>query len=169
MPERKITELYQEIKNIHSDSKEYSQFLEAMEELNTEMTALMKPDENGWKMLDKERFASLTEKYRVTGELMEVYLFRTQKTADPNELALREKVTMLGALLAADTAVLRKYRPQTEHELKSLPTLLEESRIPVMDQRSQKSHSVGGAQSSRFPMTVIGPDGRPLPGFPGSA
>ena len=163
MPDLK--QLYDEIKVSASTSEHYAPFLEAMAELNTEMTALMEVDETGWKLLNKERFKSLSEKYRTAGALLEQYLHFTRKTTDPNEIALREKCKLLSTLLSADMAALRTYRPQSAAEYKSLPTLLEESRIPVMDQGSTKIKSVGGAQSSRFPMTIIGSDGELLPGM----
>ena len=163
--DREISKIYEEIKNSQSASEHYIPFLEAMEKLNTEMKGLMKADENGWKLLDKDRFKSLSEKYRDAGGFLEQYLYRSRNITDPNELALREKCKRLSALMSADATVLRQYRPKTAKEYKSLPTLLEESRIPVMDQGSQKIKSVGGAQSSRFPMTIIGPNGELLPGM----
>ena len=165
MPNKTIHELYEEIKGTKSKSKDYEDFLKPMTLLDQEMSALMKADENGWKLLDKERYDSLLRKYRVAGNNLEVYLSDTKDTTDPDELALREKVKMLGDLMAADTNALRHYGSQPQRELKSLPTILEEARVPVMDQGSKKIKSVGGAQSSRIPMTIIGPDGKPLAGM----
>lgn len=158
-------ELYGVIRQSRSVSPDYQKYLEAMEALNREMKALMEPDEKGWKLLNQERMETLAKRYRDAGGLAEVYLYSTRETKDPAELQLREKVLALQALMAEDTAALRRYNPRNEREMKSLPTILEESRIPVMDQGSAQIQSVGGAQSSRFPMTIIGPDGKPMPGM----
>ena len=158
-------ELYGVIKQSRSVSPDYQKYLEAMEALNREMKALMEPDEKGWKLLNQERMERLARCYRQAGSCAEVYLHKTRDTEDPAELQLREKVLALQALMAEDTAALRRYNPRSEREMKSLPTILEESRIPVMDQGSKQIKSVGGAQSSRIPMTIIGPDGKPMPGM----
>ena len=160
-----IRELYGELKQGVSASKDYAEYLKALGELDREMAALMEPDEHGWKMLDARRMEALAKKYRMAGMLAEVYLQNTRDSKDPAEQQLRSKVRKVSELMAADTAALRRYNPKSERELKSLPTVLEEARIPVMDQSSKVIKSVGGAQSSRFPMTIIGPDGKPMPGM----
>ena len=158
-------ELYGVIRQSRSVSPDYQKYLEAMEALNREMKALMEPDEKGWKLLNQERMERLARCYRQAGSCAEVYLHKTRDTEDPGERQLLEKVRELQALMAEDTAALRRYNPRSEREMKSLPTILEESRIPVMDQGSKQIKSVGGAQSSRIPMTIIGPDGKPMPGM----
>ncbi len=160
-----ITELYNELRQKQSVSEDYKRYLDAMEKLNDEITALMEPDENGWKMLDSERMNRLAKLYKMAGAQAEIYLYNTRETKDPAEQQLQEKVRALQAIMAADTAAFRHYNPKSPEELKSLPTILEESRIPVMDQGSKQIKSVGGAQSSRFPMTIIGPDGNPMSGM----
>lgn len=160
-----ITELYNELRQKQSVSEDYKRYLDAMEKLNDEITALMEPDEKGWKMLDNERMNRLAKLYKMAGAQAEIYLYNTRETKDPAEQQLQEKVRALQAIMAADTAAFRHYNPKSPEELKSLPTILEESRIPVMDQGSKQIKSVGGAQSSRFPMTIIGPDGKPMPGM----
>ena len=166
MPNREINDLYQEIKNTQSGSAQYAAFLEAMEGLDTEMTDLMEPDENGWKMLDQERHQSLLNKYRDAGSKLELYLSNTENTQDQAELELREKAKKLAELIASDTAVLRHNTPgKNELKLKSLPTLLEESRVPVMDQGNTLIKSVSGAQSNRLPMTIVGPNREAMPGM----
>ena len=160
-----ITELYNELRLKQSISEYYKRYLDAMEKLNDEITALMEPDENGWKMLDNERMNRLAQLYKMAGAQAEIYLYHTRETKDPAEQQLQEKVRALQAIMAADTAAFRHYNPKSPEELKSLPTILEESRIPVMDQGSKQIKSVGGAQSSRIPMTIIGPDGQPMPGM----
>lgn len=160
-----IEELYNELKQGQSGSKDYAEYLAAMENLNREMTELTTPGETGWKMLDRGRMETLARLYRKAGEAAEVYLFGTREAKSPAEQQLRNKVLQLQELMAADTAALRHYNPKTRRELKSLPTILEESRIPVMDQGSKKIKAVGGAQSSRIPMTIIGPDGKPMSGM----
>lgn len=160
-----ITELYNELRQKQSVSEDYKRYLDAMEKLNDEITALMEPDENGWKMLDNERMNRLAQLYKMAGAQAEIYLYNTRETKDPAEQQLQEKVRALQAIMAADTAAFRHYNPKSPEELKSLPTILEESRIPVMDQGSKQIKSVGGAQSSRFPMTIIGPDGNPMSGM----
>ena len=47
MPSEKIRELYNELKDVASERKEYAEFLSAMESLNTETEQLMEPDEEG--------------------------------------------------------------------------------------------------------------------------
>ena len=158
-------ELYGVIRQSRSVSPDYQKYLEAMDALNREMKALMEPDEKGWKLLNQERMERLAQCYRQAGSCAEVYLHKTRDTEDPGERQLLEKVRELQALMAEDTAALRRYNPRSEREMKSLPTILEESRIPVMDQGSKQIKSVGGAQSSRIPMTIIGPDGKPMPGM----
>lgn len=165
MPNNKIDALYREIKDQQSVSESYAPFLAAMDALNEEMTELMKPDKDGWKMLDNERFQSLTDKYRASGLALEAYLTQTEQSTDPNETELREKVKKLGELIAADMAVMQQYRPKNEKEQKSLPTLLEEARIPILDQGSQLIKSVSGSQSDRLPMTIVGPNGEALDGM----
>lgn len=160
-----ITELYNELRQKQSVSEEYKRYLDAMKKLNDEITALMEPDEKGWKMLDNERMNRLAKLYKMAGAQAEIYLYHTRETKDPAEQQLQEKVRALQAIMAADTAAFRHYNPKSPEELKSLPTILEESRIPVMDQGSKQIKSVGGAQSSRIPMTIIGPDGQPMPGM----
>ena len=164
-PRREMDAAYEEVKKSQSKSDDFAPFLQAMKDLDEEMEELMVPDENGWKMLDKDRLSSLAEKYRMAGSYLEVYLYHTEKTTDPEELETREKAKKLSELLAADTSALRRYSLESDGQLKSLPTLIEEARIPVMDQGSKVIKSVGGAQSSRFPMTIIGPDGKPMAGI----
>ena len=118
MPKRELDIAYEEVKNSQSASEHYAPFLQAMEELNTEMEQLMQPDENGWKMLDRERLKSLGEKYRMAGGHLEVYLYHTEKTTDPAELETREKVKKLGELLAADMNALRHYSLDTGGQLR---------------------------------------------------
>ena len=165
MPDNNISRLYREIKEKQSVSAHYAPFLQAMEALDAEMSGLMEADEHGWKLLDAERYRSLTDKYRTAGTSLEEYMKQTEKSTDPAEIELRKKVALLGELMAADTAVLHHYRPKTEKEQKSLPTLLEEARIPVLDQGSKVIRSVHGCQSNRMPMTIIGPDGQPMDGM----
>ena len=71
MPQEQMQELYKELKNAQSTSEYYAPFLEAMKTLDTEMKSLMEPDENGWKLLDPERFRSFSEKYRDAGIKLE--------------------------------------------------------------------------------------------------
>ncbi|MBQ7058889.1 MAG: hypothetical protein IJM83_06270 [Firmicutes bacterium] len=164
MPQEQMQELYKELKNAQSTSEYYAPFLEAMKTLDTEMKSLMEPDENGWKLLDPERFRSFSEKYRDAGIKLEQYLGRTANTTDPAERETREKANKLAALMAQDAAVFRHYDPRNPDTQRSLPSLLEESRNPVVDISTAKIQSVGGAQSSRMPMTIIGPNGEALPG-----
>ena len=164
MPDNNIQELYQELKASQSTSQNYAPFLQSMETLDSEMKALMEPDENGWKLLTPERFKSFSEKYRDAGIKLEQYLAGTASTQDPAERLIREKAEKLAALMAKDASVFRRYNPASPRSQKSLPTLLEESRIPVIDISSTNLSSVGGAQSSRVPMSFVGPDGQTMTG-----
>ncbi len=164
MPNNDIQELYQELKNTQSTSAKYAPFLQAMDVLDVEMRELMEPDENGWKLLTPERFQSFSQKYRDAGIKLEQYLSNTASTQDPAELAVREKAKALSEMMSRDAAVFRRYNPSVPGNQKSLPTLLEESRTPVIDISSTNLNSVGGAQSSRLPMTFVDQDGRPVSG-----
>ena len=164
MPDLNMHDLYQELKSTQSTSEKYAPFLEAMETLDAEMNSLMEPDENGWKLLTPERFQSFSDKYHDASIKLEQYLAQTYETKDPLEKITREKAQKLAELMAKDTAVFRKYNPNIPARQRSLPSLLEESRIPTVDISSTDLESIGGAQSSRIPMTIYDNNGQPMSG-----
>ena len=164
MPTKEIQELYNEIKETKSSSPSYARYVTAMNSLNEEMTGLMNSTETGWKLLDPETFNSFSLKYRASGTLLETYLHDTEDTEDPAEQQLREKARKISELMAQDAQVFRRYNPSRPENQLSLPSLLEQSRIPTVDISGTKITPVGGAQSSRMPMSIIGPDGKEMPG-----
>ena len=165
MPREDYQVLLNEMQQYQSNSQEYAPFLTAMQQLNQEMEGLMEPDENGWKLITPERMDSLAGKYRTAGRALEKYLQGTKNTTDPLERANREKAEKLAEILAADTAAFRRYNPRDPENQKSLPTILDEARVQTIDISDVKIKSVGGAQSQRMPMTIVGPDGNPMEGF----
>ena len=159
-----IQNLFSEIREAQSTSPHYAEYVKAMDELDKEMIDLMNATETGWKLLDPETFNQFSLKYRAAATLLEVYLESTKKTQDPAELGIREKALKISELMAQDAQVFRQYNPSRQKYYLSLPTLLEISRIPTVDLTHAQIKAIGGAQSSRWPMTVFGPGGEALPG-----
>ncbi|MBO5998708.1 MAG: hypothetical protein J6P87_03385 [Lachnospiraceae bacterium] len=66
-----IQDLYNDMKDLQSKSPVYARYVEAMKDLDKEMTNLMNATETGWKLLDKETFNQFSLKYRSTALLGE--------------------------------------------------------------------------------------------------
>ncbi|MBR6378261.1 MAG: hypothetical protein IKS05_10940 [Oscillospiraceae bacterium] len=164
MPKQSLEQLYREIKQEGSAVQGYEAFLEAMEALNTELRSLMEPDATGWKLMDGPRTEKLAALYRNAGIALEQLLANSREAQVPADHPQQQKLRLLAELMAEDSAAFRRYNPRSQAELKSLPTILEEARIPVVDLGTTQLASMDGDLSSRFPMTVVGPDGRYIPG-----
>ncbi|MBP1555837.1 MAG: hypothetical protein J6U30_07140, partial [Oscillospiraceae bacterium] len=117
-----IQDLYNDMKDLQSKSPVYARYVEAMKDLDKEMTNLMNATETGWKLLDKETFNQFSLKYRSTAILLQSYLVDTKDSQDPAELEIREKAKKISELMAQDAQVFRRYDPSKPENQVSLPT-----------------------------------------------
>ena len=157
-------ELLEQISNRKSENEFYTKFKESLQDLMQDIDNLMKPTEEGWKLLDEETASSLYEKYTNTAKHLSTYLKETENSEDPEEKELRDVCYAFRNFFAADMEVVRKYR-HANSEQKSMPTLFEEARSQTVTLYNNDVDIKGGALSSRIPMKVLKKKGGEMDGF----
>ncbi|MBO4887151.1 MAG: hypothetical protein J5589_02400 [Firmicutes bacterium] len=164
MPDPVRDELLKTLGETEINTPEFTKLKNDLAALNAEMDSLMQVDENGWKMLNQERYISLMRKYTAVGTSMEQFLEAAEGSEDPAVQAGRELTLKVSAILSQDMNTLRRYNPTDEAGQKSLEAVLNESRIPVLDPGQEKTTRVGGQLSSRIPLSFIDSNGRRVSG-----
>ena len=163
LPEKTREELINEIRNAHIEDPDFDTFIERLDTLNEEMGGLMSMTADGWKELDAETLAPLKEKYINTGGALEWFIAKNKNATDPGIISLRESCKKLSAILSKDMDEIRVYDPAKG--LKTLPTLLENSRTETLDISNETLNIAHGAQSQRIPMSMVDESGNVVSGF----
>ena len=162
--QRTKEELLSEINSKESGNESYINFKESLQVLTQEIDTLMKPTEEGWKLLDDETVKSLLEKYKTTAKHLDSYLQEARDSEDPDEKAVWDVCNAFRRFFVADMEVVQKYH-NSKDEPKSMPTLFEEARVQTVTLYNDNVDIKGGAISSRMPMKVMKKNGEEMDGF----
>ena len=144
---------------------EYAEKLRRLDEQLDERSAL-----DPWglpKSLTAEQKAELEAAMRETAEAGETFLENGKKAGEKNPSIQMNKgvpglVGKLQGMLVRDMAALQGYDPR---EPMSLPELMEKSRCRTIELGATEIKAMGGAQSSRLPMTLVNEKGESRRGF----
>ena len=166
--------LLKELEKAHKPSREesipgygaYAEKIKALDELMDEYSEL-----DPWglpKELTAEQKNALLKAVKEAGEAGETFLDNAKKKAaeDPSvklDKGIPGLVGKLQGILARDNSVLESYDPQAKP--RSLPELMEDSRCRTIELGATQIESMGGAQSSRIPMTLVNERGEKRRGF----
>ena len=163
MDERRA--LMEELKDLDSnEGEQFHAYVEAIRKLDTLMARYSEPDlltDLAPALQEKDK-KTLMDAIRQTALAGEAYLAIAENSrADMTQgaPALAEK---LQGLLSLDYNILNQYKAEYQ---RSLPELQEDARTLTVDIRGVPLETVGGAQSSRVPMTVVDADGSRREGF----
>ena len=156
-------ELIQKLRNAEIADNDFSEFIEKLDILNNEMGSLMKPDKDGWKELDPDTLSSLKKSYYAASDKLELFIEKNKNARDANTVSIRETCKKLSAIMTKDMTVLNEYNP--EKGLKTLPTLLEDSRIDTLYISNPTLKKKSGNQSVRIPMSYIDNNGQQVNGY----
>ena len=120
------------------------------------------------KELTAEQKAALLAAMQEASMAGEAFLDNAKKKAeeDPSvkmNQGLPGLVGKLQGVLARDSFILENYDPKAEP--RSLPELMEDSRCRTIELGATKIDAMGGAQSSRIPMTLVNEKGEKRRGF----
>ena len=146
--------------------EEYAGKFEALDRLMDEFSEL-----DPWglpKELTADQKAALLAAMKETGAAGEAFLDEAKKKAekDPSvkmNQGLPGLVGKLQGLLARDKSTLETYDPQAKP--RSLPELMTDSRCRTIELGATQIEAMGGAQSSRIPMTLVNEKGEKRRGF----
>ena len=156
-------ELIEELEKFEIDNVAFIAFSQKLAALNNDMKDLMLPTEDGWKDIDAEKRESLLNEFDEAATALEDCMEFLKDSADPQLVATREILTKLSPIMSSEMNTIRKYNP--EKGAKTLPDLLEESRVDTVDLSNKTTRTMGGNQSSRIPIKLMGADGKVISGF----
>jgi hypothetical protein len=145
---------------------EYAVYAEKMQALDEQMDELSALDEWGIpKPLTAEQKAALAAAMEETALAGEAYLTEAKKAAgqeqEPKQ-GLPGLVGKLQGVLSHDYAAVQAYDPASKL---SLPEVMEKSRCKTIQLGTTQIDSMGGAQSSRIPMSLVNEKGEKRQGF----
>ncbi|MBR7010837.1 MAG: hypothetical protein IKI02_08020 [Oscillospiraceae bacterium] len=162
MDERRA--LIQQLQELeYNASPQFQAYTEAIRSLDRMMERYSRLDLNGLApALTEENRTELLEAIRQTALAGESYLAAAEQSGMKLNEGTPALVEELQGLLSVDYNVLNQYR---EEFRRSLPELQDDARTLTVDIRGVELDHVGGAQSSRIPMTVVGADGSRREGF----
>lgn len=138
-------------------------YLDELSQLNKDMQRLMTPTEDGWKEVDEETRNVLLQEYSKTAKVMEEFIKESEGMDDPDIKDARDVSLKLSQILSKDMRVLRRYNPQ--EETKTLPDIMADSRTETLDLSNKTFKTVGGNNSSRIPMKILGDNGKVISGY----
>ena len=166
MPEKTKKEILEEIENSTYANPKFTQFKEALKELNDEIDELMKPHKDGWTLLTPQLFGALYDKYMLTANRLNAFLNDAEnKENEPQDTAIRDVCNTFREYLYQDLDVVRKYKPAMTNDMKSLPTLFEEARVQTVTLYNEEADIQRGGMSARIPMKLTGKEGETIEGF----
>ena len=145
---------------------QYAAYAEKMQALDQQMDELSALDEWGVpKPLTAEQKAALAAAMEETAMAGEAYLAEAKKAAgqeqEPKQ-GLPGLVGKLQGVLSHDYAAIQAHDPASKL---SLPELMERSRCKTIQLGTTQIDSMGGAQSSRIPMSLVNEKGEKRQGF----
>lgn len=162
MDERRA--LMQQLQDLEFDGgPQFQAYAKEIRELDKLMERYSSLDLNGLApALTEENKAELMNAIRQTAIAGETYLAAAEQSNLNLEEGTPALVEELQGLLSVDYNILNQYREEFQ---RSLPELQDDARTLTVDVRGAKLDHVGGAQSSRVPMTVVDADGSRREGF----
>ena len=162
MDERRA--LMEELQELEFDGgPQFKAYADAIRNLDQLMERYSRLDLNGLApALTEDGRTELMEAIRQTAIAGETYLAAVEKSGINQEDGTPALVEELQGLLSVDYNVLNQYRAEFG---RSLPELQDDARTLTVDSRGVDLDHVGGAQSSRIPMTVVDADGSRREGF----
>ena len=145
---------------------EYAVYAEKMQALDEQMDELSALDEWGIpKPLTAEQKAALAATMEEAAMAGEAYLAEAKQAAGQEQelkQGLPGLVGKLQGVLSHDYAAIQGYDPASKL---SLPELMEKSRCKTIQLGTTQINSMGGAQSSRIPMSLVNEKGEKRQGF----
>ena len=145
---------------------EYAVYAEKMQALDEQMDELSALDEWGIpKPLTAEQKAALAAAMEEAAMAGEAYLAEAKQAAGQEQelkQGLPGLVGKLQGVLSHDYAAIQGYDPASKL---SLPELMEKSRCKTIQLGTTQINSMGGAQSSRIPMSLVNEKGEKRQGF----
>lgn len=145
---------------------EYAVYAEKMQALDEQMDELSALDEWGIpKPLTAEQKAALAAAMEEAAMAGEAYLAEAKQAAGQEQelkQGLPGLVGKLQGVLSHDYSTLQSYDPASKL---SLPELMEKSRCKTIQLGTTQIDSMGGAQSSRIPMSLVNEKGEKRQGF----
>ena len=166
--------LLEELEKAHEQGREesipgYGAYAEKFKALDRLMDEYSELDPWGLpKELTADQKAALLTAMQEAGEAGEAFLDNAKKKAeqDPSvkmNQGLPGLVGKLQGILARDNSALESYDPQAKP--RSLPELMTDSRCRTIELGATQIEAMGGAQSSRIPMTLVNEKGEKRRGF----
>ena len=147
---------------------QFAEYLGRMQTLDTIMDEFSALDPWGLpKKLTAEQKELLEEAMRKTALAGEDFLEEVKKAAPEKEAQMNKglsgMVGMLQGILSHDYSTLQNYDPKAAPS--SLPELMEKSRVKTIELGATQIKAMGGAQSSRIPMSLVNEKGDKRRGF----
>lgn len=158
MPRTEYNELYSQLSQTQSKSRELQAYLASMRALDEQLRELSKLNRQGFPpLLDAQKLETLMKGYADAAEKAETY-FSTVPEQKGSKQPERDLVKRISGIISRDMGALTEYRselssdPQAKQQ--SLPSIIEKARIFTVDLSSVKINAKGGQMSERLPMEV---------------